>query len=256
MTPSDIISAYVAGTGMTTLSAQTGLHRGTIQRLLLRADVVLRKRTPSIEYDKSFFDRYTSSSCYWAGFILADGCVASKRAKVSVHLANVDYEHLVKMASVIKFPIAKIYCNKTCCLNVHGEWYPRALLKNFEISPQKSLTIAFPTKIPEELHHHLIRGIVDGDGSIGSLPNQGGPTLNIVGTPMLLQSIADIFYSRVGIRLKSRNTTPPIQMTSKAGLIFYSGRNAERILTWLYTDSDEQIRLRRKYEKWLKVRKS
>lgn len=256
MTSSEIVNAYVSGASTSSLCERSGLNRGMIQRLLLKAGVKLRKRTPSIEYNKAFFDEYTTTSCYWAGFILADGCVASKRAKMSVHLALKDVEHLTKLADAIGYPKAKIYHGKTCCLNVHGEWFPNALFKNFDITPQKSLTATFPSRVPEQFYAHLIRGIVDGDGSIGSLPNNSGSTLNIVGTKSLLQSVADIFKVKANVSLKSGNVTPPIQMRSQAGLISWSGQNADRILEWLYADSIEQLRLTRKYHRWMEVRKS
>ena len=38
-----------------------------------------------------FFDTYTPESCYWAGFIAADGYIRDDRDATTIHLCNDEY---------------------------------------------------------------------------------------------------------------------------------------------------------------------
>ena len=37
-------------------------------------------------HDIHFFEKYTKESCYWAGFIAADGNISIKEDSVNIHL--------------------------------------------------------------------------------------------------------------------------------------------------------------------------
>ncbi len=106
----DIIDLYNDGYGTMEISQKCGVHRATVQRVLQRNNIDLRKRTP-VHYDIHFFDEYNENSCYWAGFIAADGYVRSDRAAVTIHLASADYEHLLKLAKLTDDTVAVIPCS-------------------------------------------------------------------------------------------------------------------------------------------------
>lgn len=57
-----------------------------------------------------------------------------------------------------------------------------------------------------------------------------------------------IKFHHLGVNLKSKNDVPPIQNKSGCGQISYSGKNAKIVLDWLYKNSDEKMRLTRKFE--------
>jgi intein-encoded DNA endonuclease-like protein len=247
---SQVCNLYTNGSGTMELARSFSLSRSTVQAILKRNDITLRKTSPwKNRYDINFFDKYNKSSCYWAGFILADGCIRSERSTLAVHLAIKDYSHLEKMAQAISFTGA-IEKNKTACrLSTNGKWHPAALKKNFSITPRKSLTASWPN-IPKKYWSHFIRGIMDGDGCVSQ---SSCPTVSFVGTATLMNSLRAIFYEE-GVRLKSKNDYPSLQQTSaNAYHISYSGQNAKLILNWIYADSDESTRLTRKYELYEKL---
>jgi len=64
------------------------------------------------------------------------------------------------------------------------------------------------------------------------------------------------FCHDIGIRLQSKNDKPPIQVKSKGqiGAIHYYGKNALKILDWIYNGSNDTNRLKRKYELYLKYK--
>jgi hypothetical protein len=255
-----IVSLYGDGRGTMQLAEQFSLSRTTIQKALIRNGVELRKTSPYMnKYNVHFFDEYTPESCYWAGFILADGCIRTDRDAVEIKLATRDTAHLVKFAKAIGFTGAIHQysggAKGVCSISLSGKWLPKALKKNFSIVSKKSLTISFPSQVPSKYWPDLIRGIFDGDGCI---TKQSGkrriPMLEFVGTVKLLSSMQQIFYD-LGVRLKSKNTYPPIQstkgMNKKVGYLSYTGKNSKLIFDWMYNSSSNAVRLSRKYKRYL-----
>lgn len=251
ITRAGIIKLYIEGTGTLSLARQSGLHRSTIQRILKQANIDLRKRSPDHPYDTKFFGSYTPTSCYWAGFILADGYIRPYRDTVNVTLAQRDRAHLVKLAAALRLPESVVHTASStsyCYIDVNGPWARTDLIQNFGITPHKTRNATLPC-VSSENRPHLVRGIFDGDGSITL---QNPPQLAISGTVALLSKLREVFFG-IGVRIKSRNRVPPIQ---NAIQISYSGRNAGLILGWMYKGSTQKTRLDRKYLRFLQIRRS
>lgn len=132
--------------------------------------------------NENFFDEYNLLSCYWAGFISADGCIHSfpenplKQPFVRLNLAVKDKIHLEKLKNDISstYPIVeynvklksgKIY--RTCYFLLNSRHLVNSLENNFNIVSKKSLILKPPTQI-KSLEHKLafIMGCYDGDGTI------------------------------------------------------------------------------------------
>lgn len=253
MEESEMVALYQGGMGTMRLSQEAGLHRMAVQRVLLRNGVSLRKKSPQAAYDVGFFSTYRPDSVYWAGFILADGCLRSDRATLHIKLASRDRGHLAKFARVLGLPESTVKDRSTYShVDVNGTWFPKDLERQFGITPRKTWTVHFPEQVPEKLQHHLVRGVFDGDGCISRLPG-GIPQVSFAGTEGLLNSLRELFYDVAGVRLKSKNRVAPLCYTPHP-MIAYSGRNAMRILDWIYTGSEDAVRLERKYERYLEAR--
>jgi intein-encoded DNA endonuclease-like protein len=229
------------------LSKKYNLHRGKIQRILKRNNIHLRRTSPwKNRYKTDFFKSFNKESCYWAGFIAADGCIRSNRATTHIKLQIKDKIHLESFKSNILFEGNIMDKISYCTIDINGKWFIEDLLNNFEISSRKTFNVKISDKIPEELLHHFIRGYFDGDGCVTWTTTI---TINFTsGSQTLLNQIQEIFYD-LGIRLKSRNRIPPI---CKGIQFSYSGKNAISILEWMYQDS-EDLRLERKYETYQKL---
>lgn len=89
-----IIERYLKGFSNKELSSTLNLNRGTIQRTLKRNNVKLHKNKSALKCDDHFFDTYTKESCYWAGFILADGFLRKDSPTLHIKLSKKDIEHL------------------------------------------------------------------------------------------------------------------------------------------------------------------
>ena len=245
----DVVSLYNDGYSVTELSDKYKLHRCTIQRILKRNNIELRKRTPA-RYNIHFFDDYNVNSCYWAGFIAADGYIRSDRANVSIHLSNADIDHLRKLEKLTDYVGKTTVYENECCLSFAGKWFQDSLANNFGIHPRKTFNIQISDKIPEDMLPHFLRGYMDGDGSIVKI----GDYLRVnftSGSNMLLTQISDYMYN-IGIRVHNKSNRAEIQRKSYS--ISYSCNNALKILDLLYSDSTDLTRLDRKYEIYLQYK--
>lgn len=243
-----IIELYNEGYSVMELSDEFQLHRTTIQRTLKRHSINLRKRTPA-HYDIHFFDEYNIDSCYWAGFIAADGYVRSDRANVSLHLSASDASHLKKLETLTNY-IGKTRANENeCCLSFAGEWFPKALEDNFDIYPRKTFNITMSDKIPKDMIPHFLRGYFDGDGCVTNT----GEYLRISftsGSVTLLKQISNFLYDN-NIRVRNELGVPKIFNNR---FIAYNCKNAQQVLDLLYLDSTELTRLDRKYQLYLQYK--
>lgn len=240
-----IIESYESGNGVVFIAKEFGVHRSTVQRILKRAGKKLRKATPTFKYDFTFFSKYTEESAYWAGFIAADGHIRSgDRKTLSIKLSSIDYEHLVKFKEAIEFS-GNVHKSERgySYIDISGEWITDTLNENFNISERKTHNLQFPT-LPPDLLPHFVRGFFDGDGSITSAAM---PVVTFTcASSQFMQTIQQIMRDDVGVVLKSKNDVPPIQNGVQ---ISYSGKNAEKIIRWMYADSEPHTRLDRKFIK-------
>jgi hypothetical protein len=245
-----IVELYNEGCGVMELSDEFQLHRTTIQRVLKRHNVKLRKRTPA-HYDIHFFDEYNANSCYWAGFIAADGYVRFDRANVSIHLSVNDVSHLKKLEVLTNYiGKTRVYENE-CCLSFAGEWFPKALADNFDICPRKTFNITISDKIPKNMIPHFLRGYFDGDGSVVKT-DDGYLRANFTsGSVVLLRQIVDYMYN-VGIRVRNDGEKAKIYQSSRS--TGYSCKNTLQVLDLLYSNSTDLTRLDRKYQLYLQYK--
>lgn len=242
-----MIQLYESGTGTNEIAKRFNVHRSTVQQSLKKSSIKLRKRSPSHHYDVRFFSRYTPESCYWAGFIMADGCI--RRTCLHIKLANKDRGHLRKFLDSIRADYQIRDHSNYCTIDVSGPWFLHDLKTKFGIVPRKTFITQYPD-IPSRFDKHFIRGLLDGDGCI---TRTTCPSLNFAGTKKLLSTIAHKLRA-LGVHLKSGNEVPPFQRTNKnIGHIHYSGENAKLILRWIYQNSNNLLRLDRKHEKYQKL---
>ncbi len=243
-----IVKQYLLGSGTLELAQELNIHRSTVQRVLNQACIPLRKRTPYSKYDVQFFDAYTAESCYWAGFLMADGCSLTKRATISVHLARKDRDHLERLMNCIKFTGRIEDCKDgSCRLSINGSWYPVSLQTHFSLYPRKTLTCEYPPNLPPEMDRHFIRGLLDGDGSVCFT---SAPSVSFIGSKKIMNALSRKFSQTLFLKLKSGNEYAPVcdTLNPSIGTLSYSGKNAKRILDWLYEDAPADCWMPRKRE--------
>ena len=267
---SAVLAEYQKGVGTCEIAAQLKVKRWVPWRILSQAGVELRRKSVyKKKYNQQFFDKYSSESAYWAGFILADGNVTRNSSLLQISLSNVDKAHLLKFCQAIGLESELTPDGDCVRMSVSGKHMCQSLADNFGIHPRKSNVCVFPEQIPEHLWSHFIRGIFDGDGSVtssqsGNLDYPSGSkryiVANFTGSIQLLDFLKSYFHDKIGIIIGGGSVTaiPPTHIVGrhkKTGQIAYSGKNAFKILKWMYDDSYDDIRLSRKFEKFKKMEK-
>lgn len=138
--------------------------------------------------NENFFNanNLTLKSCYWAGFIAADGCInTGKNSDVlSIKIDNKDY-HLLENFLVdteCDNKILKCTGQHQSRLVITSKQWVKDLEEVFNIMSRKSLTYTYPNLIDEELIKAFIIGYIDGDGSICFIGKDKYLKLSICGT--------------------------------------------------------------------------
>lgn len=175
-------------------------------------------------YQDDFFEMPNIVNSYYAGFIAADGCISrdkrSQHLALSIKIQGRDKSILYNLKNDIKFdgPIKHVKRSKS-----HHKDYVRIRLtlnnkifndlkNNFNITPNKSLTLKPPTQLNKECSIAFIIGLIDGDGSIHYHPTSK-IRLKISGTYEVLFWIKSIFdvlepkYKRSLAKIQHRKIT-------------------------------------------------
>jgi hypothetical protein len=130
-----------------------------------------RKHTFNQEY---FENIDTEGKAYWLGFLYADGYIGKNNNEVTLALSSKDRKHIEKFSNSIdstytirdKFVKSGKFIGKNySVLSVFSSKTKSDLIDKGCFNC-KSLILKFPTKVPDELVHHFIRGYFDGDGSV------------------------------------------------------------------------------------------
>lgn len=172
---------------------QAGMLRADIAECLGLPDWKLKKHIAANGWGKvspiignsSAFDEYSENSCYWAGFLAADGNVDNK-SRIRLMLKYDDIGHLEKF---------KEFLQSTHTISSNTDKYNRCSFEfthkemcellefNFGIVPNKTDKLEFPTYIPTKYLVHYLRGYFDGDGSVcESFSNKNSTTASIYAT--------------------------------------------------------------------------
>jgi len=91
-----IIEMYKSGVSSTEIAKLLRISKAKILETLHINNVEMRPKAASRKYglNENSFSKITLESCYWAGFIAADGNIYNKY--LSIELNNIDEKHLQK----------------------------------------------------------------------------------------------------------------------------------------------------------------
>lgn len=207
--------------------------------------------------NKSAFDEYTEESCYWAGFIAADGNVDLK-GRIRIMLKYDDMAHLEKFKQYLQ-STHKISSNtetyNRCSFEFTDKEMCETLDLNFNIIPEKSLIMKFPHFIPTNMLSHFLRGYFDGDGSIcESFSNKNSVTATLYTTFCSGSfDFINYIYQFVSNEVK---TTGHLQDfgTGKKWQIKYNTNDSIKLLNYIYGSCS--IYLDRKYALYERIVKN
>ena len=258
--PDDIVRLHDEGKSTLEIEKETGYSFSYVARYLRNIGVEFDP--PEIRNREHFFDQdffceiNTEAKAYWLGFITADGCVSKDRGCLSIGLGIVDFSHLEKFASDIK------YDGKVSIVNNarYGKNHKSARLALFSgklindleflgVTERKSFTAEVAPYISEDLLRHYWRGVIDGDGCIYQNENkQSQISISFTGS----KHMAEAFQSWCKSRANTQAKTHPHAVSEGIWEYYVGGRNKVSILLKeLYNNCS--IYLDRKYEKAMEI---
>ncbi len=143
-------------------------------------------------FDKNMFKKIDSEEkAYWLGFLEADGCIHGGEGdyRIELGLAEKDFHHLEKYKKFIgkNNKISHRDGTNSYRFNFRDKTVHADLIK-LGCTPQKSLTLLFPTKnqVSDDFLLPFLRGYFDGDGSFW-YENKFG--LNILSSKFFLEGL-------------------------------------------------------------------
>ena len=199
------------------------------------------------------FADINAESCYWAGFIAADGCI-SDYTTLTVGLAIIDAYHIQSLCRFVgrdeMLNYREITLNgkkfKGASVAFRSQKLVQDLATNFCIVPCKSLILE-PPKLSLDMVQHFIRGFFDGDGCISWHKESKHMRLDFCsGSKQFLEWIRETLrklFINIGHRKirKSKET--------QTYRLDFSGEMANKILIWMYQNDGNLLCLRRKYDR-------
>ncbi len=173
----DIVKRYENGESTHELAERFSVSQRSIWGLLKRRNVQMRDSSEAgriYDCDHNYFENIdTEEKAYWLGFLMADGSV--KRNQLWLTLARKDRPHIVDFRESLQsdHPIH----DGSTFLSATGRTYEKSRfvitsdkmtddLAKLGIIPNKTSKETFPD-IDGSLARHFIRGVFDGDGSVG-----------------------------------------------------------------------------------------
>ena len=136
--------------------------------------VIFGGRKKQILFNEKYFSEINSEdSAYFLGLLAADGSISNSNNKLEITLAEPDYHILNTFISCINGVECKI--KKRIRPDRSKTFYRLTLcskqmvsdLNLLGLTPSKTHTFSITKSIPNEFLPHFLRGLWDGDGSIG-----------------------------------------------------------------------------------------
>jgi DNA-binding transcriptional regulator WhiA len=229
------------------MAEELGRSYCSVQTKIYKLGLGVNGRIYSPNVNMSFFENWSQELAYVVGFFLADGHMSEqpKSQQYRICFSVKDKDIVEKIANVCEYKnTVKKYIHKTTVMysiNISGKlvWN---FFKSLGFSHNKTFTTRIPKQIPQELMHHFIRGVFDGDGSIG-FKNDRYPQAVIAGSNLFIDDVSKLDIEYSGISSQNNRTFA----------ICYNGQKAIDFLNYIYEDAT--IHMDRKHKRYLKALK-
>lgn len=196
--------------------------------------------SPNINED--YFETIdTEAKAYFLGLIITDGCIHSAKGRsplLAISLQEQDLYILERLKAELNINKKITFDGRGCAeLQVYSKKMV-ADLRKYGIKERKSLCTILPQNIPSEFHQHLIRGILDGDGSISfyARPNRSCHVKAIrfcQGNKKFLEDIIEWLYEECGA--EKINTYQ--EKDSLWSIAYRKNDSVIKIINYLYSDA-------------------
>jgi len=215
----------------------------------------------------------TPEEAYWLGFIVGDGCVFHlyKKKKIrnrpTIYISRYGIQIAVHEQDADILEKFRRFLEKNS-YRVYGiypmrERYLQCRVESKELYMKIVNKLTIPLPVPEHLVNHFLRGLLDSDGSIFIIREKRyenpawkeklRPCITFSGRQELITWVAETIEKHLQIKGRIERVRNQRGMTNTFNVRYRGLSKAQKLLSWLYMDSNDEIRLRRKYELAVKI---
>ena len=202
------------------------------------------KRTKNEKY----FKTWSIEMAYFLGFICADGHLATHRNMLSIQLHTKDKYILENFKKFLNYD-GNIYLRTdlpSANLWIISKEITQDLM-NFGLTRHKSQELKWIEQTPDQYVSHFVRGYFDGDGHVGLAqahnPNNKKLIIKLVSTLPFIERLKIEFQKNYGSECGSI-----VDNNTYYELVYTGPNHTKSFLDWIYKDSTEETRLKRKYD--------
>lgn len=231
----------------------------TVANILNKYNIKRYKRTEIFNplMNENYFNIInTQNKAYFLGLIISDGNVfkplgGNKQSSISITLKDEDIYILKKFKEELNINTSINSDGRGSSMIAIRSNVMAADLKKYGIKERKSFDTSLPV-LNESMMSHLIRGIMDGDGSVQAhqtnVKNRYKHSVGFCGTELLMYQIRDYLTSHLNISVPKIYT---YKSRTLSMLTWASINDMHTILEYLYNDAETYlIRKRNKYEEF------
>lgn len=232
-----------------------GICNPTVSKILKDVPKYTKAQIKNPNFNENFFEDINSEyKAYFLGLLISDGNVfkkennSNRQASISITLDLKDEYMLLKFKEILGASTNVGYDGRGCGqIAVRSNTMAKDLEK-YGVIPQKTAHTYLPN-INSKYMPHLLRGILDGDGSIQAhkVGNRFLHDISFCGTHRLMQDISNI--SAKYLPLKVIPTVYDYKNRKLSEIKFKNYDDCILFGDWIYNNAT--IYLTRKYEKYL-----
>lgn len=233
----DIAARYVAGESTGNIARDLGLSDVAVCLHLRRHGVPVRPggwATRIYPLLDAAFDQVTEASAYWAGFLMADGCV-SDAGRITLALQVGDVDHVRAWLGFLGSPDRPVSLTENKARAQVSSPRITAALAMHGVVPRKT-NRGLPASKQLALHPAFWRGMVDGDGTISFPKGKHGPAVGLVGSAVLMNQYADFLRDAVLDGFRPRVLA--VSGTEVIKQVKVEGRRARAVVATLWSGVD------------------
>lgn len=230
-----VLEVYGRGDTAEGTARKMGITIHYVKRILKENDVKIRKVRRHM-FDEAIMDNIDCEwKAYFLGLMMADGCICTQDRVATITLVKKDAYILAPFAAIfdsrLKEETPSGYGEQRGCavnpqmrLTMCSKRLCSSFIKHGCI-PRKSLTLPWPTTIPESLMGHFIRGFFDGDGHV----NKTGNRIMMISSDAFCRSMAEYMAKRYGVESrvvkegKVSRILFRLEATNRLKVIMYEG---------------------------------
>lgn len=248
----EIIDLYQNGMSLEKIGLKYDASRHAIKTVLNKMGVQTRDdshKGRKYTINENYFDEInTPNKAYILGLLYSDGCNHRKTNHVNLELQERDKDILDKISEELETnkPLYFNELNKksdkwqnTYRLSICNK-HISEVLEEKGVVPRKSLILAFPEWLPDELLPHFLRGYMDGDGHIQCFESRHA---SFASTESFCLSVQEKLKD-IGIESRIYNTHNKENSTRILYICKIS--NIVKFLDYIYKDAE--LYIQRKYE--------